>query len=139
MKYLDKITGLIIIFVCIQFNGCAVIHFENGDVIADPNKREFLDTLFVFGKEEKTLSIDPGSSIRFSKWYHHGFYQVAEISNPLDLNRVCTGLDWNQVTTQTDPVDTLISLADNIILIPAASAGIDLWSHWNIEYSCRYQ
>jgi hypothetical protein len=136
MKHSHKITSLLAFCICIQFSGCAVIHFENGDVIADPNDRSLFDS--VFG-EEKVPSIDPGSSIRFDKWYHHGFYQIAEISNPLDLNRVCTGLDWNQVTTKTGPIDTLVSLIDNIILIPAASAGIDLWSHWSMEYSCRYQ
>lgn len=136
MKKAHKLISFLTLFSCLQFTGCAVIHFENGDVIADPNDRSIYDTLF---GEEKKIEIDPGSSIRFDKWYHHGFYQIAEISNPLDLNRVCTGLDWNQVTTKTGPIDTLVGLIDNIILIPASSAGIDLWSHWSIEYSCRYQ
>lgn len=120
----------------LNLTGCAVIHFENGEVISDPNDRGIMAA--VFGSDEPP-AVDPGSSIRFEKWYHHGFYQIAEISNPLDLNRVCTGLDWNQVTTSTDPIDVLLGLLDNAILIPASSAGIDLWSHWSMEYSCRYQ
>lgn len=136
MKSLNRISGYLCLLTLLQFSGCAVIHFENGEVVADPNERSFFEALF---GEEKTPSIDPGSSIRFDKWYHHGLYQIAEISNPLDLNRVCTGLDWNQVTTKTGPIDTIVGLIDNIILIPAASAGIDLWSHWSMEYSCRYQ
>ena len=133
---MHKIIRFLTIFTWLQFTGCAVIHFENGEVIADPNDRNFYDSIF---GDNKTLEIDPGSSIRFDKWYHHGFYQIAEISNPLDINRVCPGLDWNQITTNTGPIQTLFGLADNIILLPASSAGIDLWSYWSIEYSCRYQ
>ncbi len=136
MKNFSKLASLLSILSCLKLGGCAVIHFENGNVVPDPNERSLYETMF---GEEHTPSIDPGSSIRFEKWYHHGFYQIAEISNPLDLNRVCTGLDWNHVTTKTGPIDTLVSLIDNIILIPASSAGIDLWSHWSMEYSCRYQ
>lgn len=136
MSKYNKILCLFTAALFFQLTGCAVIHFENGDVVADPNDHGFISN--VFGND-KAEAIDPGSSIRYEKWYHHGFYQIAEISNPLDLNRVCTGLDWNQVTTETTPLATLIGLIDNVILIPASSAGIDLWSYWNIEYSCRYQ
>ena len=136
MSILVKTSCLILAILALNLSGCAVIHFENGDVISDPNDHGFIGNIFGNDKPE---AIDPGSSIRFEKWYHHGLYQIAEISNPLDLNRVCTGLDWNQVTTGTGPIDTLISLIDNIILIPASSAGIDLWSHWTMTYSCRYQ
>jgi hypothetical protein len=136
MKNLHKLLSYLIIFACLQFSGCAVIHFENGDVIADPNDRGLFDKFF---GEDRKPEIDPGSSVRFDKWYHHGLYQIAEISNPLDLNRVCPGLDWNHITTKTGPFDTLFGLIDNIILWPASSAGIDLWSFWSIEYSCRYQ
>ena len=136
MKTLIKPLFALILLLSLNMTGCAVIHFENGEVSPDPNDHGLIGNIFGSDKPE---AIDPGSSIRFEKWYHHGFYQIAEISNPLDLNRVCTGLDWNQVTTGTGPIDTLISLIDNIILIPASSAGIDLWSHWSMEYSCRYQ
>tara|TARA_R110002072_G_scaffold89737_8_gene201005 strand:+ start:56682 stop:57092 length:411 start_codon:yes stop_codon:yes gene_type:complete len=136
MSIFSKTLCLFTVVFCLNITGCAVIHFENGEVIPDPNDHGLIGNIFGSDKPE---AIDPGSSIRYEKWYHHGFYQIAEISNPLDLNRVCTGLDWNQVTTSTSPVATLISLIDNIILIPASSAGIDLWSHWNMEYSCRYQ
>jgi len=136
MSKCNKILCLFTAVLYIQLTGCAVIHFENGDVVADPNDHGVISNIFGSDHPE---AIDPGSSIRYDKWYHHGFYQIAEISNPLDLNRVCTGLDWNQITTETTPWATLIGLIDNIILIPASSAGIDLWSYWNIEYSCRYQ
>jgi hypothetical protein len=136
MKSMHRIISFLIVFIFLQLSACAVIHFENGEVIADPNKRNFYESMF---GDDNTLEIDPGSSIRFDKWYHHGFYQIAEISNPLDLNRVCPGLDWNQITTKTGPIDALFGLLDNVILLPASSAGIDLWSYWGIQYSCRYQ
>lgn len=136
MKSMDKLISFLIVFTFLQFSGCAVIHFENGDVIADPNDSISYDTLF---SDNKNLVIDPGRSIRFDKWYHHGIYQIAEISNPLDINRDCPGLDWNQITTKTGPFEALLGLLDNVILLPASSAGIDLWSFWSVEYSCRYQ
>lgn len=124
------------ILIFLQLSACAVIHFDNGEVETDPNERSVYERFF---GEDQADSIDPGTAIRFDKWYHHGLYQIAEISNPLDLNKECTGLDWNQVTTKTDPIDLVVGLIDNLILLPASSAGIDLWSHWDIEYSCRYQ
>ena len=136
MSVSNKLFCFFAILLCLKLSGCAVIHFENGDVIPDPNDHGLIGNLFGTYISE---SIDPGSSIRYQKWYHHGFYQVAEISNPLDLNRECSGLEWNQVTTNTNPISVLIGLVDNIILFPASSSGIDLWSYWNMEYSCRYQ
>lgn len=131
-KNLSLLAGIL----SLQLSSCAVIHFENGDVVPDPNDHGLISN--IFGSDEPE-AIDPGSSIRYEKWYHHGLYQIAEVSNPLDLNRVCTGLDWNHITTNSTPISALISLIDNAILLPASSAGIDLWSYWNIEYSCRYQ
>jgi hypothetical protein len=61
----------------------------------------------------------------------------AEISNPLEISQVCTGLDWNKVTTEVTPFDVVMGLVDNAIFISAASIGIDLWSPWSIEYSCK--
>lgn len=133
---MQKSIKLIAFVGMIHLSGCAVIHFENGEVKPDPNDIGIFQILFGEPHEPK---IDAGSSIRFEKWYHHGFYQIAEISNPLDLSQVCTGLNWNQVTTQTDPIDAVVGLIDNVILFPASSAGIDLWSHWSMEYSCKYQ
>jgi hypothetical protein len=119
----------------LQLTGCAVIHFENGEVVPDPFEENVFGDFFVSDEEK----LDPGKSYRYAKWYHHSFYQVAEINDPLDLSRVCTGLDWNKITTDTSPLKVLVGLLDNAILIPASSAGIDLWSAWGIEYSCRYQ
>ncbi len=130
-----RLIKLVTIVCVLLASGCAVIHFENGEVAPDPNADKFFYGWF--GEDEST--VDPGSSIRFNKWYHHSFYQIAEINNPLDLSRECPGLEWNQITTNTNPFKVVIGLLDNAILIPAASAGIDLWSPWGIEYSCRYQ
>lgn len=135
MHLLSKLSRVLFMSSLIHFSGCAVIHFENGEVVPDP----YADNVFGSFFENQEAPLDPGNSFRFAKWYHHGFYQIAEINNPLDFSRVCAGLDWNQVTTKTSPFKVIVGLLDNAILIPAASAGIDLWSAWGIEYSCRYQ
>ena len=88
-------------------------------------------------EDDELRAYDASKSIRFRKWYHHGFYQIAEISNPLETSQVCVGLDWNQITTEVTPFDVLTGLLDNALLLNASSAGLDLWSHWSIEYSCR--
>lgn len=118
----------------LHFSGCAVIHFENGEVLPDPNAWSFSKPWF----DSSADATDPGEAIRFSKWYHHGFYQLAEISHAMELSRVCAGLDWNHVTTSSGPLMFLIGLLDNALFIPASSAAIDLWSPWHVEYSCRY-
>lgn len=129
------LSRAVLVFSLLQFSGCAVIHFDNGEVVPDPFDENFFGDFFVSDEEK----LDPGNAYRYEKWYHHSIYQLAEINDPLDLNRVCPGLEWNRVTTDTTPLKVLIGLLDNAVLIPASSAGIDLWSVWGIEYSCRYQ
>lgn len=135
MPWSNRVTRLLLIFMLLNFSGCAVIHFDNGEVTPDPFDDNFFGDYFVDDDEK----LDPGNSYRYAKWYHHSIYQIAEINDPLDLSRVCPGLEWNRVTSETSPLKVLIGLVDNAVLIPASSAGIDLWSVWGIEYSCRYQ
>jgi hypothetical protein len=135
MRPMTILARLLVILAFIQLSACAVIHFENGDVTADPFADNFFGDYFVSDEEK----LDPGNAYRYQKWYHHSFYQIAEINNALELSRVCAGLEWNQITTETSPLKMIIGLLDNALLIPASSAGIDLWSAWGIEYSCRYQ
>ena len=112
---------------------CTVIHFNNGVVVPDP------DSLPAESIEEGLNEIDANISMRHRKWYYHSLYQLAEISNPLETSLVCSGLDWNQVTTEITPFDAIIGILDNAVFISAASIGIDLWSPWSIEYSCKEQ
>ena len=116
-----------------SLSSCAVVHFENGEVAPDP------DSLPSGSADNELNSYDANTSIRHRKWYHHSLYQFAEISNPLEISQVCTGLDWNQVTTEVTPFDAIMGLLDNAVFISAASIGIDLWSPWSIEYSCKEQ
>ncbi len=111
--------------------GCAVIHFENGEVTPDPEPA-FYD--FISDAPEQ---LDASSSKRYRQWYHHSIYQFAELSNALETSEVCIGLDWNQVTTEVTPWGVVIGLLDNALFYKASAMGIDLWSHWSIEYSCR--
>jgi len=123
-----KTLAFIFIF---SLSSCTVIHFENGKVVPDPDS---------FSSDvTENESYDENTSERHRKWYHHSLYQFAEISNPLEINHVCTGLDWNQVTTEVTPFDAIMGILDNAIFISAASIGIDLWSPWSIEYSCKEQ
>jgi hypothetical protein len=132
IKAITKTLPFILIF---NVSSCAVIHFENGEVIPDPDSFSF----FSNDAEKELNPYEAETSKRYSKWYHHSLYQFAEISNPLEITQVCTGLDWNQVTTEITPFDAIMGLLDNAIFISAASIGIDLWSPWSIEYSCKEQ
>jgi len=131
-----RLLKLICAITFLQLSACAVIHFENGEVVPDPEEFSFTFDLF---EDDELRSYDADTSIRFRKWYHHGFYQIAEYSNPLDTSQVCVGLEWNQVTTEVTPFDVVVGFLDNAILLNASSAGLDLWSHWSLEYSCRPQ
>lgn len=129
-----------LLLVAAIFQGCAVIHFENGEVVPDPSNidpfsLEYL-SFGVFGAEEFER-FDDSQSKRYRRWYHHAIFQVAELSNPLEVSKVCRGLDWNQVTTEVTPFDAFVGLIDNALLFNASSAGLDLWSPWSIEYSCK--
>ncbi|MFT7185557.1 MAG: hypothetical protein ACI84K_000937 [Pseudohongiellaceae bacterium] len=130
---IGSIIKILIFIFIFSLSSCAVIHFENGEVVPDPDSFSFDST------QSKYDSYDAITSKRHRKWYHHTLYQFAEISNPLETNLVCTGLDWNQVTTEITPFDAIMGLLDNAIFISAASIGIDLWSPWSIEYSCKEQ
>lgn len=130
MKPFIQILTLLIIT---SLSSCAVIHFENGKVVPDPDSFNFDDP------QSEYDSYDAITSIRHKKWYHHSLYQFAEISNPLETSLVCTGLDWNQVTTEITFLDAVLGLLDNAVFMSAASIGIDLWSPWSLEYSCKEQ
>lgn len=128
------------LILLLLLQACAVIHFENGEVTPEPPQDKPFSlaslTFGLFGNDELSR-IDPSNSERFRKWYHHAIFQLAELSNPMETSQVCVGLEWNQVTTEVTPFDAIAGLIDNAILLNASSAGLDLWSPWSIEYSCR--
>jgi hypothetical protein len=130
ITFLVRTLAFLFVFA---LSSCAVIHFENGEVAPDP------DSLSSEITDNELSPYDASTSTRHRKWYHHSLYQFAEISNPLEISQVCTGLDWPQVTTEVTPFDAVMGLLDNAIFISAASIGIDLWSPWSIEYSCKEQ
>jgi hypothetical protein len=124
------ISAALILVICLT-QGCAVIHFENGEVQPDP--RPGLAAIF----SEAPSELDASTGERYRRTYHHSLYQLAELSNPLDLSQVCIGLDWNQVTTEVTPIDVVLGFLDNALFYHASAAGVDLWSPWSMEYSCR--
>lgn len=130
-----RLTRLFTLLLILTLQGCAVIHFENGEPLPDP-EGGFSWTFGLFEDDELRV-YDAGNGLRFRKWYHHGIFQLAEISNPLETGEECIGLEWNQVTTEVTPFDAVAGLLDNALFFNAGSAWIDLWSPWSIEYSCR--
>ena len=129
---------LLLLPIC--FGGCAVIHFENGDVAPSPYEPSLISSeTLSFGLIESSErdQFSDSDSLRYRRWYHHAIFQVAELSNPVELDQVCRGLEWNQVTTEVTPLDAFFGLLDNALLYNASSVGLDLWSLWSVEYSCR--
>lgn len=133
-----KLASILATVALLQLSGCATIHFENGEVVPDPESEEFSLTYGLF-EEDDEETVNDFNGKRYRKWYHHTALQIAEFSNPLEISLVCSGLEWNQVTTEVTPFDAFVGLIDNLMLWPASSAGLDLWSPWSIEYSCRDQ
>jgi hypothetical protein len=132
MKHLYRLLtrSFLVALIC-AVQACAVIHFENGEVVPDPEPAFYN----IFADEPENL--DAGSGIRHQRAYHHSLYQLAELSNALETSQVCVGLEWNQVTTEITPFDVVISLLDNVLFYHASAMGMDLWSRWSMEYSCR--
>jgi len=126
----SSLLRLLLLALSLKLSGCATIHFDNGKVLEDPEPY-----WFEFWADDKKLTKADG--LRYHRWYHHSLYSIAELSNPVQLDEVCQGLDWNRVTTYTTPLDLILGTLDNALFIPASSAGIDLWSLWSVEYSCR--
>ena len=135
-----RVTRALILVAILSMQACAVIHFENGAVVPDPGAQQGFDWSFgLFGDADELprIQYDAASSVRYRHWYHHGIFSIAEVSNPLQLGVDCSGLDWNQITTEVTPIDFVVGLADNLMLYNANSWALDLWSPWSIEYSCR--
>jgi len=122
------------------FAGCATIHFENGEILPDPDTTPPWSinklSLGLLG-DDPTDRLDLSEGVRIHRSYHHAIFQIAELSNPLQLNKVCRGLDWNTVTTHVTPLDALLGLADNALLYNAGAPALDLWALWSVEYSCK--
>jgi hypothetical protein len=131
---------LTVIAAILSLQACAVIHFENGPVVPDPNANAGFDWSFgLFSDDDMipSLQYDAASSVRYRRWYHHAIFSIAEASNPMQLKVDCSGLEWNQITTEVTPSDFVFGLADNLLLYNANAWALDLWSPWSIEYSCR--
>lgn len=131
---------LILLGAIVSLQACAVIHFENGPVVPDPSPDTGFDWSFGLASDDNALpdlQYDAASSVRYRRWYHHAIFSLAEVSNPLELKVDCSGLEWNQITTEVTPTDFLFGLTDNLLLYNANSWALDLWSPWSIEYSCR--
>lgn len=137
---INRLFRPILLIALLKLQACAVIHFENGEPVPDPKQVEIFSLEYlsfgIFGAEQFEQYGDSQSE-RHRRWYHHALFQLAELSNPLEITKVCRGLDWNQVTTEVTPFDAFVGLIDNALLFNASSAGLDLWSPWSIEYSCR--
>ena len=134
IKVLSKVSC---VAAAISLQACAVIHFENGYAVPDPQESSFDWSFGLVGEDEPELEYNAESSQRYRRWYHHAIFSFAELSNALQLKVDCAGLEWNQVTTEVTPLDVVLGLADNALLLNASSAALDLWSPWSIEYSCR--
>ena len=131
---------LLITLALASINGCAVIHFENADVVPSPIKLHPLSPeKLSFGliESDEREQYSESDSLRYRRWYHHAVFQMAELSNPVELDRICRGLEWNQITTEVTPLDAIFGLLDNALLYNARSAGLALWALWSVEYSCR--
>ncbi len=123
-----RFLNLGIIFA--SLSACTTIHFDNGEIISDPEPY-----WFDFWAEDKNYTKADG--IRYQRWYHQSLYTTAELSNPIQTEVVCQGLEWNRVSAEITPFDLIIGLLDNALFIHASAAAIDLWSPWSVEYSCR--
>lgn len=119
--------------VLASLQGCAVIHFENGEALPPPDT--FFNSMpYWFSEDTRPAerSTEPESSM-----YHHGIFQLVEFSNALELDHICTGREWNRVSTEVTPFNLVLGVADNALLSHFSSAGLDLWSPWTLEYTCR--
>ena len=73
----------------ISLQACAVIHFENGYAVPDPEERSFDWSFGILGEDEPELEYNAESSQRYRRWYHHAIFSFAELSNPLQLKVDC--------------------------------------------------
>ena len=133
---LKPLVKIVIASSILNLASCAVIHFENGPVVPDPEPFSFSFGIF---DDDELSPYDASISVRHRKWYHHAVYQTAELSNPLETSQVCVGLDWNQITTEVTPFDAVMGLLDNALFIYSSSVGLVLRSVWSVEYSCKEQ
>lgn len=51
----------------------------------------------------------PGDQPVIKKWHHTTLNGLVEISKPLDLEHICDGKAWNQVTTEYSFVNGLVA------------------------------
>jgi hypothetical protein len=134
---IKKASLLALLAAAVLLTGCSTIHFENGPVTPDPVPDQGFSWTMGLFDDDPSLQYDTASSLRYRRWYHHAIFSIAELSNPLQTGIECSGLDWNQITTEVTFWDFVAGLVDNALLYNASSVGLDLWSPWSIEYSCR--
>ena len=96
--------------VIVAASGCSTMHFNNG----------------------------PGQvrTDTQSEWHHTAVLSLWEVSSPVDMKQRCNGNDWTVVTTKRSFSNVVFGSVDNILLATKAT-GLDLWSPWTVEYSCK--
>jgi len=102
--------AIVCVVVVAAASGCSTMHFNNG----------------------------PGqvSTDTQSEWHRTAVMSLWEVSSPVDMKQRCNGNDWTVVTTERSFSNVLLGSVDNILLV-TKTVGLDLWSPWRVEYSCK--
>lgn len=96
--------------VAVAASGCSTMHFNNGPGQVPTDTQ--------------------------SEWHHTAVMSLWEVSSPVDMKERCKGKDWTVVTTERSFSNMLVGSVDNVLLAFKAT-GLDLWSPWTVEYSCK--
>lgn len=99
--------------IALALSGCAVMHFQNGDVESD----------------------GPATS----KWHHNVLLSLVEVSPVVNLKANCDDKEWSMFTTKETFGSGFVGGLDNVatsLLTPRGFGGIDLWDPQVVEYSC---
>jgi len=107
--------------------GCASIAFENGQTVPEQAPMAEL----VFGDHDAP---EPSGAEVKNIWHNEIIFQIAEFSAPVTTNELCPNGNWNRITTKVSPLNLLVGLIDNAIIVPPV---IDIWTPWEVEYSCK--
>jgi Bor protein len=95
-----RLAAATILLILTPLTGCHKLYFHNGPV-------------------EDSYTQDP-------RYHHEVAFELVELSDPVNLDRVCEGKEWHVVKTERTATNTLIGFITQPI-----------YGQWTVSQSCK--
>ena len=100
----------LLILLTILISGCVSIHFDNGSIANNSSVSDNKETI--------------------EKWHHNLFFYTWEVSDPVNLSKLCNNSEWESVKTE-------ISFLNALPIFPQQILNLPIWYPKTVTILCK--